>query len=571
MKLENGILESRNGHGTLGTAPSYADGTLIGNPIRALIDFETSGADRKFVAITDKHQLHYNTTDGKWDDVTTKKATAVAITAVNTGNKKFTVAGNRTGDFNVDGAVVWVNSGANKGMYTMDGVAALDGSGDTEITVDQTPPSATVAGAIAMDVEWSGTSANFPDWTVGVDTTLGRLLVVTNNVNKPRYWTGSSQFVDLSFTGLSSFVTCKTVEVLNSYLVLGNVLTANRDEHAVSWSNTGDFNDFTSTTNSGSAIIADSKGAIERLIVHSDRLAVFSKHSISTVIHVGGDLIFSFDTLVEDINLVSPRMVVSVGPFLYYADVENVFIFDGTRQVLPAMDQLKDYLKGTLDHDNAQLGWAFHDFPRRRIYWSWPQGASLVTTLIHEYDLSRPRNSVVGRASYRSLVHAMGIFTRDAGLTWNDLSGLSWDSLGFKWEDEGLSQGFPVLALGDENGRVFIEDGTLNWDNGVSVQSMFETREFVVPQEWNSRYGRWTMLEFEAKGTNLEVEAVSSEGLHFRSSAVSLSSDFTTYQIPIDLSGRGMKFRISDKQDFASSDWFHVRWIKAWVGPGGVR
>jgi len=71
------------------------------------------------------------------------------ITAVNTGAKRFTIAGDFTYWFK-DNQQIYVHSGTNQGTYTINGDSTLSG-GNTLIVVDQTVVSGTAGGVITID------------------------------------------------------------------------------------------------------------------------------------------------------------------------------------------------------------------------------------------------------------------------------------------------------------------------------------------------------------------------------------------------------------------------------------
>jgi len=72
------------------------------------------------------------------------------ITAVNTGAKRFTIAGDFTADYK-DNGQIYVASGPNAGTYTINGDSTLSG-GNTLIVVDQTVPSGTAGGVLSPDI-----------------------------------------------------------------------------------------------------------------------------------------------------------------------------------------------------------------------------------------------------------------------------------------------------------------------------------------------------------------------------------------------------------------------------------
>src|SRR6185295_9877401 len=124
--------------------------------------------------------------------------------------------------------------------------------------------------------------------------------------DKPRYWDGSlATFYEFSTASVAShgaalaytgFVTCKTLASLNAYLVLGNVTTSANEPNVVVWSDTQSLTDFESN-NSGAVLLVDAIGSILRVLPLGDRLVIYSEDTIHTMLHVGGDSIFSFEKI----------------------------------------------------------------------------------------------------------------------------------------------------------------------------------------------------------------------------------------------------------------------------------
>ena len=574
--------KGRGGLSRLGDAhPSDIAGTVRGNPIRALIDFEDTAGTRRLLAITNKHQFRFDTALDDWVDITKQKATPIAINAVSTGSKTFTHNGSDDRSDFVAGKLINVaGSTGNNGIYTI-ASSAFTG-GNTVITVTQAIPNATADGTMAADDEWTATNDDQVDWTIGVDTSLGRVVIITNNVDKPRYWTGANRFVDLSFTG-TSITKCRTVEIVRDHLVVGDVHDSSRFEHQISWSDTGNFNEFsTATTNAGSMMFTDAEGAIVRLVRAGDRLAVFTERSLATLTYVGGSTIFAAETLDRGVTPLSGNSVVDIGPFVLFADRENIFMFDGTRLVQPLGDFVSSELRDTLDHDSLDQTFAFHDNIDRVVYWMWPRVGSSYYIYSLDYNVYDVRDIRFGRIKFSNsdTPTCMGTFSRDTFISWANGGTDPWTDAKIAWQEGTTELGYPIKVVGTSNGKIFLWDDAYMNDDSEPIEHDFTTEQFVVPQLLESMLGRWLQVEFEAQGTDVELEVNtqknvqdSTEGTFVSSSDgenknVILDGDWKRYKIDIDATGQWCNVKFKNHK---SNGWFKLRWIRAFVKAGGVR
>ena len=104
-------------------------------------------------------------------------------------------------------------------------------------------------------------------------------------------------------------------------------------------------------------------------------------------------------------------------------------------------------------------------------------------------------------------------------------------------------------------------------DDGAGFSAFYDTMDFTTPQAFQSVFGRWSEIEFEAKGSTIEVQVSKNGGSSYETieAEQSLNASFDYVRIPIDVSARKLRVR------FVSDKAFGLRWVRVWVREGGPR
>lgn len=558
---EDGVVRKRAGYHRLGSR-TFA-GTL-----KWLVDFRLDDNTRFLVALTTRRQYYWDPTTDSWKDIT-KRSTKYTIDSASSANKTFTISddGDLSGTFSAGDPfhVTGSSSDTNDGEYTIASVSYV--APDFTITVEETIPDDTLAtlGEGATDVDLTGTDDDYIDAVNGKDLSSTRVFM-TNGVDTPRTWNGTDEaFIDWAptFTG---FVTCKTLEVFNDHLILGNLTTSSDDNKTVAWSDTGDFDQFDSG-NAGTNLLADSIGSIKRVLVLADRCIIYNDDSIHVAIYVGGDAIFQFDRIVHGTRLLSPMTVVNLGPWHVFCSQENIWLFDGTRNLRAIGDRIRPSYKADLDLSLAVRCHAFNDVTKKRLFFAFP--SSYQTTVVYtlEYDLFNPNKNRWDRLQFADEPTAFGFLVRDSFESWDDSTG-TWEESTGAWNEESLKSSFPVRVLGASD-RVFLYDESTILDDDATVESEWQSVDFVVPEEYLSRYARWSELQIELSGTEVEVQYSTNRGSTWTTiKTLTLDSEFDLYTLRFDVTSRHMRIRL---RTTSSLQRFSMRWYRIWFLAGGPR
>ncbi|KKM85137.1 hypothetical protein LCGC14_1292130, partial [marine sediment metagenome] len=387
--VTDGLIRSRGGYFDLGNS--------IEDPVVELIEWSTESGARQLIAITTKHQYKFDATTNTWVNITQDDAAANAIkstTPPNTVVLNGVVATYGVGDY------IRIKSHAlNDGVYLLDGVN--HGGADSILTTTEgTIQSAGVDGDVSEIVPLTGDITNPFDWVVATDDTDTYLFVVNGGIDNVLWYDGTGQFENYNPADINGGGAFKafTVALHFNHLMFGNYNDGSSREKFVIWSNNGDFQiatGFTAGVNdtSGSMLLPDSQGAILKLKNLGDRLAVYSENSIGLFSFIGGNFIFSYEQVLRETRLLSPRGIANLGPFHIYVSVENFFLFDGTRLLRTVGDAVQKDFQANVKLDLANQAFAFLDSPVNEIYFVIPTSSSLTRIYLLEYDLFRIENT----------------------------------------------------------------------------------------------------------------------------------------------------------------------------------
>jgi hypothetical protein len=424
------------------------------------------------------------------------------------------------------------------------------------------------------DQNRTGTELDLIDHTVGTDVS-GTWLIITNGKDLPRKWNGSdSNFID-SGIDLPGFMSCKTLEIFESSLLLGNL--NDDEEKTIAWSDTNNFFSFL-IGNADAQNMNDGDGPIQRLLILADRLVVYHQNSIGLVTYVGGTVVYQTEQLIQETRLLSGRSIVNVGPYHLFAAQENVYAFTGTRQLQPIGDMVQSKYREDLTIDSAKYCLMFWDSIETQVMVHIPVSATEGIMYIFELNLNNTEDIKVTRLDFNDNTNCIGYLRRDENLLWNSsrIDSFSWDDAAWNWYDNISKAGYPMVVFG-AGSKVLLYDGATYGDNGQSVSSHLDTIDFTVPQEYTSSYGRWLEIEIELRGSDIEVLYSIDQGSNFvpvltgetvsNDGTFQLTTKFSRYRFFVDIVSQTFRVRLKNN---SASGWFERRALRVWVIQSGA-
>jgi hypothetical protein len=419
---------------------------------------------------------------------------------------------------------------------------------------------------------WTGTEDNPIDYVIG-QSDQGVLLVITNGVDSPKYWSGSGNFALMSSLAgwdyPSGLTYAATVAIYNGYLVFGNVSEGGvANPQLIAWSDSTNWAEWLAG-NAGAIRPVDTVGPIRKLQVLGDRLMIYADDSIGNLVYVGGDIIFASERLVQQTRLVSPRAIVDVGTYHFLLDKENVQLYDGTRSTRAIGTNLHPTYRDRISAEYRNRAWGFLDKQKNQVYFAVPTGSTSQEIYMLEYDTYDVSNLAWTYLSYASRITAMGFYTRTATEVWDDtVNAASWDSDAGIWDQGSDVKGFPQKVFADSAGQVYLADDTTFNDNSTVVDAYWDSMDFTVPQQYLSEMARWLEIELELKGLAVDVYYSIDQGASFTlHSSLSLNTAWTRHRLDFDVTARSLRIRLRNQ---ASNSSFYLRWLRLWFKPAGA-
>src|SRR6185503_2363773 len=229
-----------------------------------------------------------------------------------------------------------------------------------------------------------------------------------------------------------------------------------------------------------------------------------------------------------------------LGPYHLFMGQDNIQLFDGSTTTTAVGDAIHESYRSSLANNLLYKTYAFLDRARRRAYFSVPvnevAGGYRVDVYVLEYnakDLSQWKWVI---HNFAKNVTSMGFYVRETNLSWNapTIAGLTWGSASGAWLNSSGTKGFPARVLGMSDGQVVIADESVAYDDQTAIDSIWESIDFTIPEEYQSEYGRFLEIELELKGSAVDVYYSTDEGQAYLTAQTSLTlaAGWAMYKIP---------------------------------------
>lgn len=426
----------------------------------------------------------------------------------------------------------------------------------------------------SADVDWTGDETNVVNWTVATGT-QGTWLIVTNGKDKPRYWDGGAGlFLNLEnapswAAPVAGFVTCKDIKSFYNRLVMINVTGSSEAPFSVYYSILNSLVDFTAS-GSGAFLLSNASGPLRRCEPLADRLVIYSDEGIDTMQYVGGTTtLFTFEHVSNDTRILGPRTVVNVGAFHLYLGRENIKQFDGSRLSRDFADAISRTYREEIFLDIRHRAFSFIDTAKGNLYFAVPVDSSTTIFYLCEYDQTDFTKLRWARWIFAHRVTCIGFYAREATLCWNSpqLASKTWADMNITWDQGSLAKGAKVRIMGLSDGKIVLADDSNAADISTAVDAIYESPDYVVPQEYLSSNATWLELEVELRGTSADILYSVDQGMNFTSlvSGETLTSDWQKFRYPMLVNSRLMRFRVRNNASTGSG--FECKWLRVWLRP----
>jgi hypothetical protein len=328
---------------------------------------------------------------------------------------------------------------------------------------------------------WS--SAIFVDPDDGVNADL---LFLTNGIDFISKWNGSDTQVTLE-TGYN--FTCSVLQIFANMLIYGNLVQGGVAlPTSIINSDIGKPEVVNGTGVSGQFRVHDRPEGIINMTPLGNNLAIYSRRRITFAQYTGSDTTFSFLQFGNDIGPIGPGMVADFGDHNEFLHNDGQYRFDGASLTL-INPQIWQQTLEFQDASRSNIGFNMFDETFGELIWCMPSTSDpgLSTTGINTppgFGWTEHYLEVIPVSSL-SIAHptpyskrqfpftAAGSWTGQTGPTWATIAG-TWSSLVGPWDAAANFAAFPILLVGDTNGKIY----TLNTSNvadGVPFASSYVT------------------------------------------------------------------------------------------------
>ncbi len=201
------------------------------------------------------------------------------------------------------------------------------------------------------------------DWSL---VPYGKFLFATNGVETPYIWRGSVAATSgVATTGLvplwSSSERAFLLTKLGPHLIAGNIVRDSENQgNEIVWSDADDPTEWTpdTTNTAGSLVLRDLESEIVAMVELGNGVAVFGRDSMGILSYIGGQLVFGFQRLFNNIGAISSKSVVSVGHLVFGMSEQGVWRTDGSTVAYVDEPAVREFIRDNVDKEEVV---AFHD------------------------------------------------------------------------------------------------------------------------------------------------------------------------------------------------------------------
>ena len=404
-----------------------------------------------------------------------------------------------------------------------------------------------------------GTNNWTSDYTLPARTAfINNTLLATNFNNEMVEWDGEASSVN-TISNASSY-RAKDLVPFNYRMLYGHMEENGEPvPQRVRWTEIGTYDNFTDGY-AGFVDLVDTPGSIVAMEPLGESMVIYKDDSIVMCNWVGGKNVFSFETRVSHVGLVAPRGVVNLGDRHLFLAQDNIYEFTGGRTVQPVGEQIQkevpqliasEYIERSIATRYGDEAWFIvpieDEVPDTAYVLNWREGRW------YKHDLTS-----TGLGTY---VDADIVTIGDLDMEIGDIGGRIGDLGGVSVR--------PRIILGDTDGYIYKMSSTKSDDAGTGITNYWDSKDFVLGEEYKTRYNRFRAIEFDAKGDSLEVlySIDSGESWNYIDEQV-LTESYEWHTLWFDDSARKIRFRFRNKN---TNESFSLRTFKIIYKEGATR
>jgi hypothetical protein len=369
------------------------------------------------------------------------------------------------------------------------------------------------------------------------------------------------------------------ISFANHLNVYNTVESGNPCYKRVRWTKVGLLGHTSTDWTSGTAGFVDLMDMEGNLITAAKMgnagVAIYGENSIHVQEWVGGTDVYRFTKMLTNVGTPCPRGVVANDMIHYFIGRDNIYSYQGGRDIKAIGDAIKS--KYIEDISQANIDYAFIDYVKEndevRVYI--PTGTDTYPTICYIYKvnddswyrLSRPY-TCVGKVTEAPSGVTIGELLGDIG------------AQNWKFGDYMVRAGASLTVFGDQSGRVIQKSNMVYSISNSGTQSaqtfVFDTKDIssvgdidpFVRDRYNltsymDNKSRWYEVKIEAKGSgSMYVEYSTDAGANWTAcnpAYATLTPEWYMYIFEIDEASENVMLRIKNS---GINEVVHVRFIK---------
>jgi len=425
-----------------------------------------------------------------------------------------------------------------------------------------------------VDDRWSHSRAN--DLTY-FSNNGGDALLISNGVKDIYFYEGQSEdvFQKLDVSDFAAFASTKEIiESWNHFFAL-NYNNNVQNVRSIAFADLGDIVDWTGGTSDVRAL-TDSVGKILRAKKLGMDVIIYSGKTITSGMYVGAPILFTFPTLITDLGLFSPKALWDFANVHYFLGSDlKVHEYRGGRQLTLVGKAIEESLFEELDNSKRDRIVAGFDYGRYKLYFFIPAPGEDYAKVYYAMN-QRLANKPWEYGKFAHDVRDFSVFSnyRDWYCDDDDKKDLWCDEVAFYCDGSYTQSGYEMAVFISSAGYIYKLDEALGSDAGESIEAIYDTGDIVLEDEYLN--GNWLEFSFTSKSIKPNGDAIvkysTDSGFTWitlteyivdgspSGTPISLSEDWETYFVPVDVFSRKIRFRIYQNsiQDLQLRDDMHV-------------
>lgn len=317
----------------------------------------------------------------------------------------------------------------------------------------------------------------------------------TNGVDFPIRWNGSDAQVEtMSSLGFKA----KYLRVYSNMMIYANLTQSGEEKPTdIINSDVGTPSNVSSGLSEQFKVHGGTAGII-RMEPLGDSLVIYSFSNglgNATVCQFVGDpLVFTFRHALSDLGPVAHLAVANYGDYHVFLGKDSQYTFDGASARESSTQVFKEVIRQQ-DPVRVSQSYAFFDDENADLVWVVPSTSdpgsgdddSPPSRAFAEHYLEDVGDPTIPKPiSKRTFPFtAQGYYARQDGITWDQLTS-AWSTYNFRWNDQFFFAAFPLILVGDEDGKIY----TLNTSQNAAGAAL----------ESYVRFGRRALMDGRLRG-----------------------------------------------------------------------